>query len=81
MNMSKSGEISAQPTPSLDLDPSEQMGTAGGVHPACSKAEQLNSEGEWEALTSFDKNNKYEQEESCVCVCVLFSSPFVVPCQ
>ena len=34
------------------------MGTAGAYNCACSNVEQSNSDGEWEALTSFHKNKQ-----------------------
>ena len=58
VNTSKSGKTAAQPTLSLDLDPSVYMRTNGEYNCACSKAEDRNSEGKWEGLTSFDKNKQ-----------------------
>ena len=57
-NTSKSGKTAVQPTHSLYFIPSVYMGTDG----ACSKAEHHNSEGKWEALTSFDKNKQILRE-------------------
>ena len=39
------------------------MGTDGACNRECSKAEQRNLERDWEVLTTFNKNNKYEQKE------------------
>ena len=50
MNKSRSGKTAAQP---ISIDGSSQACTR-----ACSKAEQRKSEGEWEALNSFDKNKQ-----------------------
>ena len=63
MNTSKTGKTTAQPTPILDLDSSVYIRIDGACNRACSKAEQLNSEGEWEALTSFGKNKQIRKGE------------------
>ena len=40
----------------------ENMGTDGTCTNVSSKAEQHNTEGEWKALTSFDKNKQIRKE-------------------
>ena len=60
MNTSKSGKTVAQPTSSLDLDTSIYMETEVACTYTCFKAEQSNSEGKWEALTSLDRNKQIQ---------------------
>ena len=63
MNTSKPGKTASQPTPSVYLYPSVQMGTAGACTCAYSKVEQNSSEREWE----YEQEKKSKKKKNFYC--------------